>query len=89
MAENKRPGFAIQAVVAGVDGGKSEKVVRLCREEGILFHLVSICHGTARTEMLDLLGRGETKKETGLCPAPIPNSFAISSRSVLVARDFA
>lgn len=80
MAENKRPVFAIQAVVAVVDGGKSEKVVRLCREEGILFHLVSICHGTARTEMLDLLGLGETKKETVLCLAPADRVGGILTR---------
>lgn len=54
-------------VLAVVDSGKSEKDVRLCQEAGVLFHLVSVCHGTARTEMLDLLGLGETKKETVLC----------------------
>lgn len=70
MAERKRQVSAIHAVVAVVDGGKSERVVRLCREEGTLFHLVSVCHGTARTEMLDLLGLGETKKETVFCLVP-------------------
>ena len=70
MAENKKTGTAVEAVLAVVDGGKSEKVVRLCQEEGVLFHLVSLCHGTARTEMLDLLGLGETKKEAVLCLVP-------------------
>lgn len=70
MAENRKKGAAIHAVVAVVDGGKSEKVVRLCRDAGTLFHLVSVCHGTARTEMLDLLGLGETKKETVFCLVP-------------------
>lgn len=67
MPESKRGVCAIHAVLAVVDSGKSEKVVRLCQEAGVLFHLVSVCHGTARTEILDLLGLGETKKETVLC----------------------
>ncbi len=67
MAEIKCAACAIHAVVAVVDSGKCEKVVRLCQEEGVLAHLVSVCHGTARTEMLDLLGLGETKKETVFC----------------------
>ena len=56
--------IAIHMVVTIVDRGKCEKVVELCRSEGVPIHLVSLGHGTARTEMLDLLGLGETQKDT-------------------------
>jgi len=67
---------AIHMVVTIVDRGKCEKVVTVCQEEGVPIHLVSLGHGTARSEMLDLLGLGETKKDTvisfvpeyGVCP---------------------
>ena len=61
---------AIHMVVTIVDRGKSEKVVAVCQEQGIPIHLVSLGHGTARTEMLDLLGLGETKKDTVISFAP-------------------
>jgi nitrogen regulatory protein PII len=70
VSEQQKPVCAIHGVVAVVDGGKSDRVVRLCQEEGALFHLVSVCHGTARTEILDLLGLGESKKETVFCLVP-------------------
>ena len=56
--------IAIHMVVTIVDRGKSEKVVELCQKEGVPIHFVSLGHGTARTEMLDLLGLGETQKDT-------------------------
>ena len=61
---------AIHMIVTIVDRGKSEKVVSICSEEGVPIHLVSLGHGTARTEMLDLLGLGETKKDTIISFAP-------------------
>ena len=61
---------AIHMVVTIVDRGKSEKVVDLCQEAGVPIHLVSLGHGTARTEMLDLLGLGETKKDTVISFVP-------------------
>ena len=54
---------AIHMVVTIVDRGKCEKVVSLCQEKKVPIHLVSLGHGTARSEMLDLLGLGETKKD--------------------------
>ena len=62
--------IAIHMVVTIVDRGKCEKVVDLCRSEGVPLHLVSLGHGTARTEMLDLLGLGETKKDTVISFVP-------------------
>lgn len=62
--------IAIHMVVTIVDRGKCEKVVDLCRDEGVPIHLVSLGHGTARTEMLDLLGLGETQKDTVISFVP-------------------
>ncbi|MBE6972372.1 MAG: P-II family nitrogen regulator [Ruminococcaceae bacterium] len=62
--------IAIHMVVTIVDRGKCEKVVDLCRSEGVPLHLVSLGHGTARTEMLDLLGLGETQKDTVISFVP-------------------
>lgn len=61
---------AIHMMLTIVDRGKSEKVVSICQEEGIPIHFVSLGHGTARTEMLDLLGLGETKKDTVISFVP-------------------
>ena len=61
---------AIHMVVTIVDRGKCDKAVDLCREEHIPIHLVSLGHGTARTEMLDLLGLGETQKDTVISFVP-------------------
>ena len=60
----------LHMVVAIVDGGKSEKVIKIGKAEHVLLHFVCIGHGTARTEMLDLLGLGETQKDTVMCLLP-------------------
>ena len=43
--------------VAVVDVGKGEKILSLFREEHALLDYVCMAHGTARTEMLDLIER--------------------------------
>ena len=53
-------GLALAAAV--VDVGKGEKILSVFREEHALLDYVCMGHGTARTEMLDLLGIGETAK---------------------------
>lgn len=62
--------IAIHMVVTIVDRGKCDKVVSVCQDEGVPIHLVSLGHGTARTEMLDLLGLGETQKDTVISFVP-------------------
>jgi len=62
--------IAIHMVVTIVDRGRCEKVVSVCQAENIPIHLVSLGHGTARTEMLDLLGLGETQKDTVISFVP-------------------
>ena len=70
MAGTDRNIVPIHAVAAVVDAAQCEKAVRMCQAGGALFNFVSLCHGTARTEVLDLLGLGETKKGTVMCLVP-------------------
>ncbi|MDY3617409.1 hypothetical protein [Agathobaculum sp.] len=58
---------AVHAVVAIVDSGQGARVLHICRENHVLLDFVCMAHGTARTEMLDLLGLGETPKEVVIC----------------------
>lgn len=61
---------AIHMIVTVVDRGRSDKVVAICTQAGTPLHTVSLGHGTARTEMLDLLGLGETGKDIVFSFAP-------------------
>lgn len=63
------PHSAVEAVVAVVDVAQGEKVLRLYRGHGALIDFVCMAHGTAKTEMLDLLGIGETAKAVVFCLA--------------------
>lgn len=54
---------AVNVVAAIVDGGRSEKVLDIFRKQHVMLSFVTMCHGTARTETLDLLGLGESPKE--------------------------
>ncbi len=58
---------AIEVVAAVVDVEQGEKVLRIYREEHAPVDFVCMAHGTARTEMLDLLGIGETAKTIVMC----------------------
>lgn len=60
----------IHMVITIVDRGRGDKVVKLFQENHIPISFVSLGHGTARSEMLDRLGLGETKKDTIMCLAP-------------------
>ena len=70
MSEN-RPQMTVQSAVevvaAVVDVEQGEKVLRIYREEQAPVDFVCMAHGTARTEMLDLLGIGETAKAIVMC----------------------
>ena len=48
-------------------GGGGKRVLRIYREEQAPVDFVCMAHGTARTEMLDLLGIGETAKAIVMC----------------------
>mgnify|MGYP003178677301 FL=1 len=58
---------AVELVVSVVDVSQSEKVLRLYRDTHVLVDFVCMAHGTAKTEMLDLLGIGETAKAIVIC----------------------
>lgn len=60
-------GTAIHAVVAVVDSGQRDKVLRIYRADRVLLDFVCMCHGTARTELLEVLGLGETAKVLVFC----------------------
>ena len=58
---------AVELVVSVVDVSKGEKVLHVYRDGYALIDFVCMAHGTARTEMLDLLGIGETAKVIVMC----------------------
>ena len=58
---------AIELVAAVVDVSQGEKVLRVYHDNGALMDFVCMAHGTARTEMLALLGLGETAKVIVMC----------------------
>ena len=66
--------------VADDDVGKGEKILSLFREEHALLDYVCMAHGTARTEMLDLLGIGETAKAVVFCLAASGQAQRILNR---------
>ena len=53
---------AVELVVSVVDISQGEKVLRVYHESHAAVDFVCMAHGTARTEMLDLLGIGETAR---------------------------
>ena len=48
----------IKLLVAIVDRGKGERIVSICREQRTLMQTICLGHGTASSEVLDLLGLG-------------------------------
>ncbi len=69
MSEKQPDRGTVSMVVSIVDKGKSEKVLQVCQRHSV-FHHISLAHGTARTELLSLLGLGETPKEMVFCLTP-------------------
>lgn len=84
MSEN-RPQMTVQSAVevvaAVVDVEQGEKVLRIYREEQAPVDFVCMAHGTARTEMLDLLGIGETAKAIVMCMVSRQTGVACSKGS--------
>lgn len=58
---------AVEMVVSVVDVQQGEQVLHVYRDSHALVDFVCMAHGTARTEMLDLLGIGETAKIIVMC----------------------
>lgn len=60
---------SVEVVVAVVDTAQAERVLQVYRANHALIVLECMARGTARTEMLDLLGLGETSKALVICLA--------------------
>ena len=71
---------AINVMVAVVDSAQGKKVLELCRQDHVLLDLVCRGHGTAHSEMLDLLGIGETAKAIILCLTSAPQAKRLLTR---------
>ena len=56
----------IRLLVTIVDRGKGQGVADLLKRGGSLFHTILLGHGTAKKELLDYLGLGETEKDVVL-----------------------
>lgn len=60
----------IRIVVTIVDRGKGDKVTQIYNEDNIHFHFICHGEGTATSEVLDVLGIGETDKDVVLSMVP-------------------
>lgn len=53
----------LNLLVTIVDRDRGQIAVNILLKEGVLFHRIALGRGTAKTEILDLLGIGETPKD--------------------------
>jgi len=53
----------VKCMIAIVDRGKSNAIVKFLREKNIMCNFVMQAHGTASTQWQNLLGIGDTKKD--------------------------
>ncbi|MCL1963857.1 MAG: P-II family nitrogen regulator [Firmicutes bacterium] len=67
--ETNRP-LHLKLLMTIVDRGKGQTAVNLLLADGVLFHRIVLGRGTAKTEILDLLGIGETSKDIVLTVLP-------------------
>ena len=64
MAEQEKKAHKkIKLLITIVDRGKGSKVIELCQRHYSTYHLSFMGRGTARSELLDYLGLGETEKD--------------------------
>lgn len=57
----------IKLLVVIVDRGKGERIVSLCEAVDVTYHLIARGYGAANSEILEVLGLGETEKDIVLC----------------------
>lgn len=53
----------IKMLVTIIDRGKGEKLAEMFREENIVYNLIALGKGTAKSDILDYLGLGQTEKD--------------------------
>lgn len=46
-----------------IDRGKGEKLTEIFRENNVMYNLIALGKGTAKSEILDYLGLGRTEKD--------------------------
>lgn len=63
MQENTPMHFNLKLLITIVDRDKGQIAVDLLMKEGVLFHRIVLGRGTAKTEILDLLGIGDIGKD--------------------------
>ncbi|MEA5096082.1 MAG: hypothetical protein VB128_14110 [Sedimentibacter saalensis] len=61
--ENKCTPKRIKVLITIVDRGKGIKVTELLNEENVMYNIIALATGTARSEILDYLGLGSTEKD--------------------------
>lgn len=68
--ENKCVPGKIKVLVTIVDRGKAEEITEMYRENGIMYNMILLGKGTAKSEILDYLGLGRTDKDIIISVAP-------------------
>ncbi len=63
MIEKKTVPQKVKLMVTIVDRGKGERIVSMCNAEGITYNMIALGHGTANSEISEILGLGETEKD--------------------------
>lgn len=53
----------IKMLITIVDRGKGEKIAEMLRENNVLYNMILLGNGTAKSELLDYLGLGQTEKD--------------------------
>jgi nitrogen regulatory protein PII len=53
----------IRLLITIVDRGKGEKVAEMLRENNVIYNMILLGKGTAKSEILDYLGLGQTEKD--------------------------
>lgn len=70
MIENKSAPSMIKALITIVDRGNGEEITKMYRDNCIIYNMILLGHGTAKSEILDYLGLGRTEKDIILSVAP-------------------
>ncbi len=70
----------IKILVTIVDRGQGQRVTEICTREGSDFHLSFMGRGTANSEIMDILGLGESKRDIVLSVAAEERLPAIMDR---------
>lgn len=68
--ESKSVPGKIKALITIVDRGNGEEIAEMYREHSIMYNMILLGNGTAKSEILDYLGLGRTEKDIIISVAP-------------------